>query len=632
MADQRLVLEVILENGKFKTKIAEVDKSVRKFDKTTKSSSLSIASSFKNILKSAGFIGLLIGFKKIISAASNLQEQTGKFKVVFSGHLKEASKAVDELVASYAMSTREARQYMASVQDLLVPMGMASGAATKMSGEVVKLAADLGSFNNMPTSEVIANIQSALTGMAIPMKKYGVILTEARIKQEALNSKLWGGKGAIDASAKAQAIWNLIQKDSKAAVGDMLRTATSFANTMKFLKATLEDTAAEIGNSMLPGLTVLLRTFRFLNTETIGFGIIVGRTFGTIAAGLAFFVGMVGATNEVIRVAMAKMKMEMYGAAESILLTFSRLTKVLPGFSKQFRMNLLQTAQNMGTFRRQAEVEYHQSTAAHFQYKALAEDALEAMKKTWSDSSKKITDDIKKIQKALKTGTTVASSKSEKKDPFAEMRDALDRYHNYALKRAEWKAAEEEKIEMRAANFYQQMMLRKLALTQTTVSGIQALTATAAVFMAEKNKKLFRFGQALAIAQAWINIALAVTKVLSQLGVFGPPAAAVIMAAGVLQTKKIAAQKPPEFAVGQWEIERTMPAVVHAGEMIIPKPFAESVRSGEASVTGAGAESGDKHYHLNIDGRPLFEFVESSREERAGNVGKKNYAEISVYK
>ena len=117
----------------------------------------------------------VVGMKKAIDAASDLQEVQGKFDVVFKEHKEQAEEMAKVLVDSYAMSAREAKQYMSSIQDLLVPMGMVSDEAILMSNEVVKLAADLGSFNNLPTATVMLDIQSALVGNFETMKKYGVI-------------------------------------------------------------------------------------------------------------------------------------------------------------------------------------------------------------------------------------------------------------------------------------------------------------------------------------------------------------------------------------------------------------------------------------------------------------------------
>ena len=198
--------------------------------------------------------------KKTIDAASDLEETTGKFDVVFQEHIKQAEAMSDELVNSYAMSTREAKQYLSSVQDLLVPMGMVSDQAILMSNEVVKLAADLGSFNNLPTKTVMLDIQSALVGNFETMKKYGVILNETVIKQEALNMGLWNGKGMVDANTKAQVAYKLMLKGSAAALGDQARTMGSYANQIKQFEANVENLKAMIGNELLPEATKIVNT------------------------------------------------------------------------------------------------------------------------------------------------------------------------------------------------------------------------------------------------------------------------------------------------------------------------------------------------------------------------------------
>jgi len=195
------------------------------------------------------------GMKKAIDAASDLQEVQGKFDVVFAKHKEQAEDMANVLVDSYAMSTREAKQYMSSIQDLLVPMGMASDKAIIMSNEVVKLSADLASFNNVPTATAMADIQSALVGNFETMKKYGVVLNETVIKQEALSRGLWDGKGMVDANTKAQIAYQLMLKGSAAAIGDQQRTMGSYANQMKQLKANIEDIAAAVGDELLPQVT-----------------------------------------------------------------------------------------------------------------------------------------------------------------------------------------------------------------------------------------------------------------------------------------------------------------------------------------------------------------------------------------
>jgi len=194
-----------------------------------------------------------------IAASSALEETIAKFETVFATQIDKANEWASVLVDSFKMSEREAKANLAAFQDLLVPMGMAADAAGRMSFEVVKLSADLGSFNNLPTERVIADVQSALVGNYETMKKYGVVLNATTVQQEALGMGLAASKEELTAADKAQAAYALIVKGSTAAIGDMERTGGSWANTMKGMKARLEDMSAAAGDVIVKnqGLSIV---------------------------------------------------------------------------------------------------------------------------------------------------------------------------------------------------------------------------------------------------------------------------------------------------------------------------------------------------------------------------------------
>lgn len=197
----------------------------------------------------------VVALKKAVDMASDLEEVHSKFGVVFKGQQDLVGAWAETLVDAYAMSQREAEQYLASIQDLLVPMGMASASAAALSNEVVKLAADLGSFNNQLTSKVMDDYQSALVGNYETMKKYGVVLNETTVQAKALEMGLAATKNELTAADKAQAAHQIILKSSAAAIGDMARTSDGYANTTKRLDSEWEDFAATMGEKFLPAAT-----------------------------------------------------------------------------------------------------------------------------------------------------------------------------------------------------------------------------------------------------------------------------------------------------------------------------------------------------------------------------------------
>ncbi|MCK4818357.1 hypothetical protein KA005_21485, partial [bacterium] len=259
MATKKTKVELSAETSKY-------EKSMRNVQRVSKKTSQDISKAWKtaSIAVVAATAAMVVGFKSAIDAASDLQEVQGKFDVVFAAHKEQAEDMAKILVDSYAMSSREAKQYMSSIQDLLVPMGMASDKALLMSNEVVKLSADLGSFNNLPTAQVMLDIQSALVGNFETMKKYGVVLNETVIKQKALEMGLYSGKGMVDANTKAQIAYKLMLEGSAAAIGDQERTMGSYANQMKKLKAQIEDVKSVIGNKLLPEVTAWINQLNIM--------------------------------------------------------------------------------------------------------------------------------------------------------------------------------------------------------------------------------------------------------------------------------------------------------------------------------------------------------------------------------
>jgi len=258
---ENILLEIRGDIRDIKSKFSQVEGTVKKLSGTTQKEATKMSNKFQGlggVLKvafaSAAIYKFTQGIKEAAKAASDLEEQTAKFKTVFRGSLGEANQDVKNLTDNFAMSEREAKEYMAAVQDLLVPMGMMRSDAAGLSGEIVKLSADLGSFNNMPTADVMHNIESAMTGQYRAIRKYGVVLRDSDVRQRAVNDGLADSADKVTALQKATTAYKMILEQTADAQGDMARTSDSFANTMKRLNAQMEDFKATIGKYIIPAL------------------------------------------------------------------------------------------------------------------------------------------------------------------------------------------------------------------------------------------------------------------------------------------------------------------------------------------------------------------------------------------
>lgn len=190
--------------------------------------------------------------KQGINLAKDLNEEQNKFNVVFRGSIPIATKLRNELTSLYGMSRVEATRAMAAFQDFLVPMGIARGKATELSGAFNKLAVDIGSFNNAPTAQVVDAIKSALAGMSRPLRQFGVDVSDSALKQLALAKGIEVVGDKLDNQTRAMLIYEKISKDSADAMGDFARTSGDLANMQKILQARNEDVITSLGQAFLP--------------------------------------------------------------------------------------------------------------------------------------------------------------------------------------------------------------------------------------------------------------------------------------------------------------------------------------------------------------------------------------------
>lgn len=200
------------------------------------------------------------GFK-LLNMGSDAEEMMAKFGTVFGEVAGQTQQALDDMAISMNRNRFDLRKFGSEFQDTFVPLGFARDEAAKMSTQLVGLTEDLSSFNNVSDSQVFQDLQSAIVGNHETMRKYGVIITQAALDQALLNMGIEGGVKAATEQQKVLARMNLIMQGTTDAQGDAVRTAGSWANVMRGLKATISETATAMGTELLPVATPLLQRF-----------------------------------------------------------------------------------------------------------------------------------------------------------------------------------------------------------------------------------------------------------------------------------------------------------------------------------------------------------------------------------
>jgi|tagenome__1003787_1003787.scaffolds.fasta_scaffold20987826_3 hypothetical protein len=273
MALSNIVETIVKLRGsrEFQHEARDTAKSVLGIGDSTEKAGKKATAGWKGVAKWASGTAAIAGvgafMKTAVGAAVDLNEEVNKSAVVFgkaSPRLLDFSK---NAATALGMSQEQALAAAGTFGNMLVPMGFARDRSAEMSTQLVKLAADMASFNNASPEDTLLALRSGLAGESEPLRKYGVFLNDARLKQEAMNLGLKnavGKNGALTAAAKAQATYAVILQDTKDAQGDFVRTSGSLANQQRILKAQWTQQAAVIGTQLLPVALQLAQVLGFM--------------------------------------------------------------------------------------------------------------------------------------------------------------------------------------------------------------------------------------------------------------------------------------------------------------------------------------------------------------------------------
>ena len=213
------------------------------------------------IAAGAGFAAI----GKSVFSAADANETVNKFNVVFGEVADSTRKWADQYSNQIGRSKYATLDWLNSFQDVLVPMGLARDEAAGLSKEMVSLAADLGSFNNVATNEAASLMQSGLIGNHRAVRSLGIQLSEATLNLAAQREGYQKNFKDLDNLTKMQLRFKEMIRQSGDAVNDATRTAMEFNNQWLRFKGNIRDVSIAMGFSFTPAFNKgLIVTNKFL--------------------------------------------------------------------------------------------------------------------------------------------------------------------------------------------------------------------------------------------------------------------------------------------------------------------------------------------------------------------------------
>jgi hypothetical protein len=250
MADQKL--RVILE--------AKADKLIKALDKSS--------NKLKQFGKDATRIGkkLSIGLTLPIAAAggaaiklaSDFEESLNKVDVSFKNSSKSVKEFSKTTLTQFGIAQGTALDMAAMFGDMGTSIGLTTKQAAAMSTSMVGLAGDLASFKNIQIEEATTALAAVFTGETESLKRLGIVITEANLKQFALTQGITKNIKQMTQAEKTTLRYQYVIASTGNAQGDFARTQDGAANQMRIFTESIKEIGANLGQILLPAFTKMV--------------------------------------------------------------------------------------------------------------------------------------------------------------------------------------------------------------------------------------------------------------------------------------------------------------------------------------------------------------------------------------
>lgn len=246
-------------------------------------SSWSLASAFGKLYASYWLV--FRGISKLgdsIDIASSLIEVENVVRTTFGNYENLVNDMAKTSIQDFGMSELSVKQYSSRFQAMGVAMGFSQKKMADMSIELTKLTADMASFYDVEQSDVARNLQAIFTGETEPLRKYGLDLTQATLKEWALKNGLDANISSMTQAEKTMLRYKYVMANTAAAQGDFAKTADTWHNQTVILKQSFQELAGIIGTSLINAFKPFLSGLNFAMTQVINFAETVTNALGAI--------------------------------------------------------------------------------------------------------------------------------------------------------------------------------------------------------------------------------------------------------------------------------------------------------------------------------------------------------------
>lgn len=247
----------------------------------TKSFSLASAigkvyATYWSLFRAVGLLRNAIDISSSLTEVENVVRQTFG---IYENLINDFSKTCIE---KFGMSELSAKQFASRFQAMGTALDIPQGQMAKMSIRLTELAGDMASFYDVSQEDIAKSLQSVFSGTTAPMRRYGIDLTQATLKEWALKQGLDANISSMTQAQKAMLRYQYVLAHTTNITGDFARTADTWHNQVTLLQENFKALGAVVGGGLINAFKPFLHVLNAVLQKVISFAEMVTNALGSI--------------------------------------------------------------------------------------------------------------------------------------------------------------------------------------------------------------------------------------------------------------------------------------------------------------------------------------------------------------
>lgn len=245
--------------------------------------SFSLASAIGKVY--ATYWALFRGFRLLgdaIDISSSLTEVENVVRQTFGQYESLINNFAKTSIEKFGMSELSAKQFASRFQAMGTALDIPQGKMANMSIRLTELAGDMASFYDVSQEDIAKSLQSVFSGTTAPMRRYGIDLTQATLKEWALKQGLDANISSMTQAEKAMLRYQYVLAHTTNITGDFARTADTWHNQITMLKENFKALGAVVGGGLINAFKPFIKVLNAVLQKVISFAEMVTNALGSI--------------------------------------------------------------------------------------------------------------------------------------------------------------------------------------------------------------------------------------------------------------------------------------------------------------------------------------------------------------